>query len=183
MAALIVVAFGNEIEVFLIEVRPVVAPIVREVAAFPKVKVLAFVSKIEAFEEVVEIVPPFTATFPLVEISPEVPLMLKFVARTLPVPSDKALVIFAPEMSIAVVMPPVADEILKAVGKAWSVSALLINTNSLGSSVPLPSALTNLDSPVDPVAVVTVKLELVEVLSRVKEMSLLLVVVMVLPPV
>ena len=51
----------------------------------------------------------------------------------------------------------------------------------MGSAVPDPSALVNSMSPVDPVAVVTVNLESVDVSARVNAMSRASVVVMVLP--
>jgi len=161
---------------------PVVAPRVKAVAAPPTLRVVAPVLKILAVVAVVESVPPFTATFPDVVILPEVPVIEKFVPIMLPVPTDSAFVIFPPERSIPVVIPPPPDEILKAVGSTRIVSALLISTSSFGSAVPEPACLMNFVSPVDPVVVVTIKFEAVAVLAKVNAISLLLVVVMALPP-
>ena len=161
---------------------PVVAPRVKAVAAPPTLRVVAPVLKILAVVAVVESVPPFTATFPDVVILPEVPVIEKFVPIMLPVPTDSAFVIFPPERSIPVVIPPPPDEeIFNPTGNAKLVLALSSSTNSFGFAVPEPSALMNFVSPVEPVAVVTVKFELVVVLANVKAISLLLFVVIVFP--
>src|SRR5258708_4362382 len=105
---------------FLMVAVPEVAPMMRAVAALPSVRVVAFASKMDAFDAVVERTPPLRAALPLVVMLPDVPLIEKLVAWIFPVPKDNALVILEPEISMAVVIPPPAEEIRKAVGNARS---------------------------------------------------------------
>ena len=98
-------------------------------------------------------------------------------------PNAMAVTILGVETSIAVVIPPPPEEvILRAVGKTLSASTLSINTNWVGSEVPVPLALLKAIYPVESSAVVTVKLESTAVLAKVKAISLEVVVVMVFPP-
>ena len=87
------VAFGKETEIFLIVVVPVVAPSINEVALPPIFTVATPELKRLALFEVEVILPPLTARFPSVDISPLAPVILKWVAVIFPAPSAKALAI------------------------------------------------------------------------------------------
>lgn len=122
------------------------------------------------------------AALPALVMSPVVPLTEKLVPAISFAPIEIAVPIVASETSIAVVIPPPPEEvILRPIGRARSESALSIKTNWEGLEVPIPSALTNLEPPVESVAVVTTKLESVAVSVRVNEIFLLLVVSIVFP--
>ncbi len=98
-------------------------------------------------------------------------------------PKSIAFTMFASERSIAVVIsPPVTPAIRKPTGSARSVSWFSIKTNCAGSFVPTPSARMNAEPPVEPVAVVIVKLASVVVLDNVNAISRASVVAIVFPP-
>src|SRR5579884_1713018 len=181
--ALIAVAFGKLKVALLIVAVPEPAPKAKVVAAPPTLRVVAVELNRLPVVLVVERVPPLTATFPAVVLLPEDPVMEKLVAETLVAPRAKEVSIVEDDRSKAVVTwPPEVPATLKATGRALSTSLFWIRTSSLGSATPAPSALENLVSPVEPVAVVIVRLESVAVSAKVKARSRLLVVVMVLPP-
>lgn len=184
MRALKVLALAKLTVALLMVVVPVAAPRAMVVAAPPRFKVVAPELKTDAVPvEVVVMSEPFKAKSPEVVMSPVPPVIEKLVAVTFPEPRAKALVMLESERSIAVVTaPPLTPATLIPTGRLRSVSRFLTKTNSLGSAVPEPSALWNLVSEVEPVAVVTVKLESVAVSSKVKARSRLLAVVIVLPP-
>jgi len=56
-------------------------------------------------------------------------------------PKAKAVMISASDKSMAVVIAPAADWIVRPMGKARSMSKLSINNNWAGSATPAPSAL------------------------------------------
>jgi len=112
LPALIAVAFGSEIVWFLNVAVPVVAPIVSVVAAPPTLSVVAPVLKTLAVAAVVVNEPPFNAAFPLLVISPLVPLTEKLVPVILPVPIAIALTILGSDRSSAVVIAPPPEEII-----------------------------------------------------------------------
>lgn len=177
-----VVALGKEMAAFLTVAVPVVAPNVNEVAALPSVTVVAVVSNSEAVVEEVVIVPVLTAKVPSVEMSPVDPVKLNFEAVMFVAPRASPVVMEESETSRAVVMPPPPVEaILIPVATDLLVSALSIKINWDGSATPAPSALVKEVNPVEPSAVVTVKLESVVVSARVKERLRPSEVVMVLP--
>lgn len=179
----IAVAFGKERVRLLMAVVPVAAPILTVVASPAMFSVVAEVLKMLAEAAVVVIFPPFTAMSPPVVIFPLLPVIEKFVAVMLLAPRDKALFISVSERSRALVIPPAADCILIPAVTARSKSKLSIRISWVGSVVPVPLARVKEEYPVEPSAVVIVNLESVAVSVRVKAMSLLSVVAMVLPPV
>jgi len=183
-AALIAVACGRERVALLMVAVPVVAPRVRDVAAPPILRVVAPLLKRVALVEVVVRAPPLSAKLPAEEILPVVPVTEKLVPEILPVANVIALTIAGSERSRALVMAPPPDEVI-LIPAARVLEALALSTriNWLGVVALAPAARENLLKPVEPLAVVTLKLESVAVSAKVKAISLLFVVEIVLPPV
>src|SRR5258708_6740139 len=181
-AALIAVAFGREMVAFLMVAVTELAPMLKVVAAPPILSVVASVLKRLPVVCVVVIEPPLSAKLPALVMLPLVPFTEKLVPETSFAPKAIAVPIDASERSMAVpIPPPPEDDILTPTGRLRAAAALSTRMSSFGSAVPAPSALMNFVSPVEPVAVVTVKLESVAVSVKEKARSRLLVVAIVLP--
>ncbi len=73
-------------------------------------------------------------------------------------PRAKAVMISASDKSMAVVMAPAADRIVRPMGWALSMSKLSIKRSWAGSATPAPSARVIEVKPAPPVAVVMVKI-------------------------
>ena len=176
------VALGKEMVALRIVAVPVVAPRVRLVAAPPIFNVVAVVLNRLAVPAVVVSDPPLKAPLPAEVTLPVPPATEKLVPVISLAPSAIALPISGSETSIAVVIaPPPEEVILRAVGKVRSVSLLSISTSWVGAVALTPSASAKIVELVEPLAVVTVKLESVLVSAKVKEISRASVVTIVLP--
>ena len=191
---MIAVAFGNErVPLFIVAV-PEPAPILTVVATPPKFTVVALVLNTLPVAVVVERVPPFAAMLfdevilpvativPFVEILPDVPVIEKLPPTRFELPSAMPVTIFESVRSIPVVIgPPPEDETRIPVGNVF-VLPLSICRSWFGTVEDPPPAKERIVDPVEPFAVVIVKLDAVAVSARVNAISLALVVVIVLPP-
>ena len=173
---------------------PVVAPRLSVVAAPPILSVVAFALNRFPVEVVVVSEPPLAARLPLdvilpvanrvplVEIFPLEPVIEKLEPTKLEAPRAIPVVMCESVKSIPVVMvPPPVDVIFNPAGNVFEAFALSIWISWFGTAVLEPEARENKLSPVEPFAVVTVKLEAVDVFASVKSILSLLFVVMVLP--
>ena len=126
--------------------------------------------------------PPLTATVPALVTFPVPPSTEKLVPAILDAPRLIPVTICELDRSIPVVIaPPPEDVIAMPVGSVLDVALLSICKSWFGTVDEAPSARERTVEPVEPFAVVTLKLESVVVSAKVKAISRLSVVLMVLP--
>ena len=113
------------VKALLTVVVPDTAPIERVVAAPAKLTVVALALTRLKEAAVVVMSPPLTARSPAVVMLPVAPVIDQYVPERSLAPADKAVTISASETSMAVVIPPAAEVISRAVVTASSMSALV----------------------------------------------------------